>query len=83
MLVMIWSASDATVLEAAHRDHLSHSSHSTLFHLAHVRMTVSDSSVHLDVLSRQHLRAHFCIVSALKFTVGMVPASRDSCLDVV
>lgn len=77
MLVMIRLASDVSVSGAAHRHHSSHSSHSSLFDLAHVAVTRADASVHLHILSRQHLRAHLGMVTWLKFAVLVSPPVLD------
>ena len=75
--------SDATIRQAAHRDDSSDLSHASLLDPAHVAVTLADASVHLHVLSRQHLSRHLSIITTLKFAVGMFPASCDSRFDVV
>ena len=76
-------APDSSTRQAGHGDNLSYSSHASLLDFANVRVTVRDAAVHLDVLSRQHLCANFCVVPSLKFAVGVFPASRDPRFDVV
>jgi len=72
---MIHTTSDVSILEAAHRDHLTNLPGSTLFLLAHVTTTGSDAATATFVLmhpvSWQHLSGHLGMITSLKFAVWM------------
>ena len=79
------STSDASgaIVDAAHSNHLAYSSHAALFDLAHITMTLSYTSVHLEIVSRQHVHAHLGMVAALKFAIVVSPACGHTSFDVV
>lgn len=77
------SYASGAVVDAANRHNHSDLTHTSLFLVAHVAMTVSDASVHFHILSGQHLSAHLGMVSSLKFAPVMIPACGHGCFDVV
>lgn len=79
----ITMASDRALFRAAHRHNSSHTSHSSLFDLAHITMTFSYASVHLEIVSRQHLSRHLRMISSLKLAILVFPTCGDACLYVV
>lgn len=82
-MVPVRVASDAPIWQTTHCHHATDLCHSVLFLAAHITVTVSNTAIHLDILSRKHLSCDFRVISRLKFTVWMLPLACDVSFDVI
>ena len=76
-------ASDSSARQTTHSHHSTHSANTSLFDAAHVRSTCNNCTIMPHPFSCNHVGINFSMVSSLELAVWMVPASCDSCSNVV